>query len=107
MIQQTVAENEAYIIVLGSRNSVMSRGINAAVNVSNDGKVTTVESSFGSIQINNELVDPKSGFVIEGSNDLDASNCKSGELQKIIISCDGKLKVRLRTPEDAKKFGLF
>ena len=104
---RTDAENEAYIIVLGSRNSVMSRGINAAVNVSNDGRFTTVESSFGSITINNELVDPKNGFVIEGNNELDASQCKSGDLAKIIVSCNGKLKVRASTPEDAKNFSLF
>ena len=107
MLHLANAENESYIIVLGSRNSVMSRGINASVNVANDGRFTTVESSFGSITINNDLVDPKNGFVIEGSNELDASNCKSGELAKIIVSCDGKLKVRARTPEDAKKFSLF
>lgn len=101
------AENDAKVIVLGSRNSVMSRGINAAVSVANDGRVTTVESSLGNIQINNDLLDPKVGYVIEGSDDLDPNNCKSGELAKIIISCDGKFKIRLSTPEDAKKFSLF
>lgn len=100
-------EQESYIVVLGSRNSVVSRGINARVSVSNNGSKTTVSSSFGTIEINNDLVDSKHGYVIEGNDLLDKNNCKSGELQRIIISCEGKLIVRTRTPEDSKKFGGF
>ena len=112
MIKQIDANNEeSYIIVLGNRNSVISRGINAAVSVSNivnnNNRITSIKTSFGSIEINNELVDSKNGYVVEGSNSLDAAKCMESELKKIIISCDGKLTVRNRTTDDAKKFGLF
>lgn len=82
----------------------MSRGSNAEVRVKNHNKISIIESSFGTMEINNELVDPKIGYVVEGNDDLDASNCKSGPLQSIIVSCKGKLQVRNRKPEDNNLF---
>lgn len=78
--------------------------MNAKVSVSNDGRVTKINSSLGTMEINNEMVDPRNGYVVESSDAIDASKCNSGELQKIIISCNGQLLVRQKTAEDTKKF---